>query len=155
MTTVFITLLIIAGFISLAIEFFLVPGFSVPGIAGIAMIGYGVYKAGAVYGFPGAFAALVGSAVLAVVLVRIVLKTGTVKAIGLDYNEKGATSARDYSPIVGKQGKALSDLRPSGIIVIEGKRYDVVTDGEYIEADSDVIVNKVEGARIIVSTVKK
>ena len=46
MTITIVALTIAFGLILLAIELFLVPGFSVPGIAGITMIGYGIFKAG-------------------------------------------------------------------------------------------------------------
>ena len=40
-----IILLVACGFILLVIEAFLVPGFSVPGIAGIIVIFFGIYRA--------------------------------------------------------------------------------------------------------------
>jgi len=52
-----------------------------------------------------------------------------------------------------KQGRATSDLRPSGIALIEGERLDVVTDGDYIEADTPVIVTRVTGNQIIVEKI--
>ena len=50
----------------------------------------------------------------------------------------------------GLTGKAISDLRPSGVAVINGKRIDVVTRGDYIEKDSNIIVSSVTGNQIIV-----
>lgn len=52
-----------------------------------------------------------------------------------------------------KQGRAATDLRPSGMALIEGKRLDVVTDGDYIEADTPVIVTRVTGNQIIVEKI--
>lgn len=49
-----------------------------------------------------------------------------------------------------QQGRALSDLRPAGTALIEGKRLDVVSRGEYIEKDSQILVVEVSGNRIIV-----
>ncbi|MBA3009263.1 MAG: serine protease [Proteobacteria bacterium] len=56
-------------------------------------------------------------------------------------------SPRDY---LDKQGLSVTDLRPSGIALIEGKRLDVVTDGEYLDAQTPVIVTRVTGNQIIV-----
>lgn len=50
----------------------------------------------------------------------------------------------------GKQGKSVTDLRPAGVAMIDGKRLDVVTDGDYIEANTPIIVAGVTGNQIIV-----
>ena len=156
MTTItFIGLFIIVGFVFLAIEFLLVPGFSVPGLAGIAMIGYGIFKASKVYGYSGTVITVVVSVAISLIMIRIVLKTRAVKLIGLDYDQKGTSAVDDYSFLAGKQGKAISDLRPSGIAIIEGNRYDVVTDGEYIDETTALIVKKIEGTRILVTKLKR
>lgn len=47
-------------------------------------------------------------------------------------------------------GTAVTNLRPAGTAVINGKRVDVVTRGEYIEKDAAVVVCKVTGNQIIV-----
>ncbi len=59
-------------------------------------------------------------------------------------------SPKEY---MNKQGHAVSDLRPSGIALIEGKRVDVVTDGDYIEATTPVIVTGITGNQIIVEKI--
>ena len=145
-----IALVIAIGFVFLIIEFFIVPGFSVPGIVGLAMIGYGVFKAHTEYGTTGAVIALFTSAVAAVILIRIALRSRAVKSVRLDYDEKGATAIDDYSELVGKEGKTLTHLRPSGTALIDNKRIDVVTGGEYISKDLPIRVQAVEGTRIVV-----
>jgi membrane-bound ClpP family serine protease len=57
------------------------------------------------------------------------------------------SSAKEY---MGKQGSSVTDLRPAGTALIEGKRLDVVTDGEYINANTPLIVTGVTGNQIIV-----
>jgi membrane-bound serine protease (ClpP class) len=155
MTVIIIGLLIVAGFIFLAIEIFLIPGFSVPGLVGLAMVGYGIFRAHSAYGASGALITIAVSAVAAVILIRGALRSRTVNSFGLAYSEKEAKAVNDYSSLVGKEGKALSKLRPSGIALIDGRRLDVVTDGEYIEKDSPIRVSDVEGTRIVVTPVEK
>jgi len=154
MATLIISLLIIAGFIFVVIEIFLVPGVSVPGLVGLAMIGYGIFKARSAYGISGALIATTVSVVAAVVLIKMALKSRAVKSIGLDYSEKEAKAIDDYSSLIGKEGTAVSTLRPSGTAMIDSKRFNVVTDGEYIEKDSPIQVSAIEGTRIIVATVE-
>jgi membrane-bound serine protease (ClpP class) len=48
-------------------------------------------------------------------------------------------------------GRATSDLRPSGIVSIDGKRLDVVSDGRLIDSGTMVRVVAVQGNRIIVA----
>lgn len=57
----------------------------------------------------------------------------------------------DYSALVGKTGKTLCALRPSGIVEIDGTRYDVVAENEFIESDVDVKVVRTEGVRVVVA----
>ena len=155
MTIFIIALLLIVGFIFIVIEVFLVPGFSVPGLAGIAMIGYGIFKAKVTYGSSGALVTFTVSAVAAIILIKAALRSRTIKKFGLEYNEKEAKAVDDYSDLIDKEGTAMSTLRPSGTAVIDNIRYDVVTDGEYIEKDSPIRVSEIEGTRIIVSPLDK
>ena len=54
--------------------------------------------------------------------------------------------------LINKTGVALTDLRPSGIAQIDGKRIDVVTQGEYIEKGSKIKVINYDGLKIIVKS---
>jgi len=60
------------------------------------------------------------------------------------------SQAPELSSYLEKQGTAVTDLRPSGMAMIEGKRLDVVTDGEYVPSGTPVIVTGVTGNQIIV-----
>jgi membrane-bound serine protease (ClpP class) len=48
------------------------------------------------------------------------------------------------------KGEAVTDLRPAGMAQINSQRVDVVTDGEYIDAGTPVVVTGVAGNRIVV-----
>lgn len=54
--------------------------------------------------------------------------------------------------LVGRSGKAATVLRPTGTIELEGERYDVVTEGEYIDSGSNVRVLYVQGNRVVVAS---
>ncbi len=54
---------------------------------------------------------------------------------------------------INMKGIAVTDLRPAGMAQINSQRVDVVTDGEYIEADTPVIVTGVAGNRIVVEAI--
>ena len=142
------------GFVFLVIEVFLVPGFSVPGIVGLILIGYGVFKANMEYGATGAAVTLAVSAVAAVLLIRIALRSRAIKKFGLDYSQNDMTAIDDFSPLLGMAGTTASKLRPSWIAKLGDKRYDVVTDGEFIDENTPVTVTTVDGTRIVVTKAK-
>ncbi len=52
--------------------------------------------------------------------------------------------------LLGKRGRTLSQLRPSGIARIGGERIAVVTEGTFIPPDTAIEVLAVEGPRIVV-----
>ena len=68
--------------------------------------------------------------------------------------ENDAQEWRSYDPeyekLLGQSGEAQTILRPSGKVMINGKKYDVVTQGEILEAGTPVKVIEVEGNRIVV-----
>jgi membrane-bound serine protease (ClpP class) len=59
----------------------------------------------------------------------------------------------DRPTMVGQRGTALSDLRPGGIATIQGRRVDVVTEGDYIQAGEAVEVILDERYRRVVKRV--
>ena len=59
-------------------------------------------------------------------------------------------ASRDFTDLRGRTGTAASFLRPAGIASIDGRRIDVLTEGEFIAQGTPVEVTRVEGARIFV-----
>jgi len=55
---------------------------------------------------------------------------------------------------MGRTGKTLNSLRPSGTALLDGRRVDVVSRGEFIEKDKSVVVIAVEGNRVVVREVE-
>lgn len=148
----------------LLVEIFVIPGFGVAGIAGIACIVGGLYLSmvgalenvtmpeltGAAYRLGGA---LLGTVLGAMVLARFFPRTSIWRRISLGTEftrDKGFVSSDDYSSYVGKIGIAHTPLRPSGVGIFDDKRLDVVTEGEFIDAEQPIKIVRVEGYRLIV-----
>ncbi|NLY79871.1 MAG: nodulation protein NfeD [Lysinibacillus sp.] len=74
---------------------------------------------------------------------KLVLKDATT-------TEDGYVSNVNRIDLIGKEGKTLTPLRPSGTVLINDERIDVVSEGNYIESDRKVKVVEVEGSRIVV-----
>ncbi len=69
--------------------------------------------------------------------------------------ESGFSANDDNTCLIGKNGVTLSELRPSGVALIDGRRVDVVSEGEFIEKDREITVVKTEGCRVIVKEYKE
>lgn len=55
-----------------------------------------------------------------------------------------------YSQLMGKTGKAVTPLRPSGIVEIGPERYSAVAGGEFIDNNVEIVVVRVDGNSIVV-----
>ena len=62
----------------------------------------------------------------------------------------GYIGGENLEKYLGKEGRALTDLRPAGTAELEGERVDVLTRGEYLEAGTELIVTEVGGNRVVV-----
>ncbi len=158
-------LLLGLGLIALGVEVFVLPGFGIAGILGIilvtgAMLLALVGSAPTVADFIQAGAILAASMLVTGAVVfgwlrhlpnserwgGLFLRTST------DAGE-GFVSALPRPELVGREGKAITDLRPSGTAVIAGERVDVVTEGEFINSGTDVTVVRSDGYRHVVRSV--
>ena len=71
-------------------------------------------------------------------------------ASGLSFESTAALDPRDLD-LLGKEGTVESDCRPAGMARLEGRRVDVVTRGEWLEAGARVKVVEVQGNRVVVA----
>lgn len=70
-------------------------------------------------------------------------------ADGLSFEAQAATDDRDLA-LVGATGSVETDLRPAGTARLDGRRVDVVSRGELIEAGEAIRVIEVSGNRVVV-----
>lgn len=161
-------LMFIAGIILIAVEIFVIPGFGLTGIAGIILVFASIFLS-LLGGDPfinfetisvaiiQLTIALIAALVLVFLLAKFLPKTSAFSRLVLAESEKadqGFVSYPSETSLLGKTGKALTVLRPAGIAEIEGKKYDVIADNEYIEPGKLIKVIRVEGIKVVVSEVK-
>jgi len=79
----------------------------------------------------------------------VTLKTSLSKADGY------SSQAEDLAGLAGLTGKAVTDLRPAGMAMINNRRVDVVSRGEYIEKGKEIVVLLVDGNRVVVKKNEK
>ena len=144
-------ILLIAGVLLLGAEIFS-PGFGLMGALGLACL------FGAIVFTAQSFAEgliltllLLAAAGIVLAIVLTAASRGKLKIILRETSDAGANeAAAPYAGCLGKTGIAVTVLRPAGAAEIDGKRLDVVTQGEYLEAGTPVEVLRVEGNRIVV-----
>ena len=137
----------VAGFLLILADFY-VPSGAILSLVGASGIIYGVWYAFTVAG------ALMGilSVVMAFIFLPLVFRTG-LNHLSLwkqMKNEDGYIGVDERTDLVGKEGMTFSDLRPSGIIKIDGERVDAVSQNRLIEKGTEIVVVKVEGNKIVV-----
>ena len=64
--------------------------------------------------------------------------------------EEGYVSAVGSVDLIGKMGKVLTELRPSGTARIDGRPVDVISEGAYIQKGKQIVVLSVNGSRVVV-----
>ncbi|HKM42836.1 MAG TPA: NfeD family protein [Limnochordia bacterium] len=148
-------LLFVLGLVLLVLEVAVIPGFGLTGVLGIASV-----IASIILAFGDVQTALFSlSIAISVSVVAVILLWGRIqqsrfwKRLVLSHEESPAAGYRapaDFSYLVGKKGFALSPLRPAGTAQIDDKRYDVVSEGGFVSANSSVEVVETEGTRVVV-----
>ncbi len=69
--------------------------------------------------------------------------------------QNGIVSQRpELEEYINMKGISVTALRPAGVAKINMQRIDVVADGEYVEADTSLIVTGVTGNQVIVKKTK-
>jgi membrane-bound serine protease (ClpP class) len=152
------------GLLLLLIEIFVIPGFGIAGVSGIILILAGIFlslikhplsapKAQLVQAFYTLSFATIITFVGIILSWKLLPRTGLWRRLILSSAEtkkEGFQSATSRESYLGKTGRSLTPLRPTGRAVIEEKTLDVITEGEFIDKDKAIKVIKVEGNRIIV-----
>lgn len=156
--TVLTVLLLIIGFGMILLEMH-IPGFGVPGVIGaicliLAVVLTAQNFAQALVMALGILAVL--GAMLGVVLTYFA-KGKFLKPLILSDEQKkehGYISSSDLDYLLGKKGVTITDLRPAGSVDIDGVKFDVISEGEYISTGTKVEIFKVSGVKLLVKKIK-
>ncbi|MBK1829697.1 hypothetical protein JIN77_03090 [Verrucomicrobiaceae bacterium R5-34] len=171
--------LFVIGVILVIVELFVIPGTLVAGIVGgvlilvslfMAMIDGYAFEDNSVRGWDTAQSwdfingpslalaiGLIGSVVLVLLMMkflpsvplfnRLVMTRELVKGSGVEVSP-------DSSEHIGLRGKAITDLRPAGKGVFEGKVLDVTAANGFIESGQEIVILSEDGLRILVQELK-
>lgn len=150
-----VIILFLVGVALLVIELVAIPGFGIAGVPGLIAVFASLYLSfrdvkSAAYVVGGSIAM---TALVAALTFRYVKRSRTWHRIVLkerQWREEGYTAPADWQRWVGRTGRAVTPLRPTGVIEVDGERLDASTDGEFLEPGTPVRVVRAEGLRIVV-----
>lgn len=169
-------ILFLVGVALLLVEVLVIPGFGVAGIAGLLAIGASLVMAMFELHLPwdvsfelGYVQEMVEGALVRLALALVALIVGAIvfarflpgMRLGKQLVLQSATSAAsgyvgtaaEHATLLGKRGRVTTALRPAGIAQFDGHRVDVVSEGEFIDKDTEVEVIQVDGNRVVVRRV--
>ena len=72
------------------------------------------------------------------------------RSMTLATTSTGTSQAEGLAQLLGQTGTAATPLRPSGTILVAGKRVDAITGGEFLEPGTPVHIIRTEGSGVIV-----
>jgi len=162
-------LLFLIGVILLLVEIFVFPGFGIAGISGIILMLAGLVLGllnNIVFDFEGVSGADTGRAFM-IVLAGTILgmasmiylshrigTKGVFRKIALTADLENTFASPVLTGLIGATGTALTVLRPSGKVLIDGEVYDGVSESGFIEKGSSIHVVRFENAQVYVETVR-
>lgn len=151
----FVWTLAILGLLLIFLEFFL-PG-AVMAIGGglllLASLFFFHMEISGIYEFIAFLVALMGFVYLVVRLalwqVKATAKKGT---ICLEADQEGFQASTYPLDLIGKIGRADTDLKPSGHVMVEGRRFQAVSKTGYIDKEAEIEVLGGIGSHLIVQS---
>lgn len=161
--------LFVIGVILIVVELFAFPGFGVAGITGIICVVTGltlslldniVFELDLRYAlmqimkafFIVMFSMLI-SLLLSIFLSDRLVKSNRFRFLALQAEQKssaGYVGVDDYSSVIGKEGKVISMLRPSGKVEVDGEILDAMSEYGYIDRGEMVRVTRYETGQVYV-----
>ncbi|MBE0639944.1 MAG: hypothetical protein IH598_15610 [Bacteroidales bacterium] len=153
MSWTIILVLIIVGLLFLVLEILVIPGTTVVGVAGFAMIFIGIWQSYVIHGTTTGHLVLTGTIVSTVVTLVLSLRSRTWKKVMLDSSIDSRVNEIEVDSIkVGDVGKAISRIVPMGKALINDKYFEVTSTGELIDQETEIKVVKIDGNKIFVKT---
>lgn len=148
-------LLMLAGIICIALEIYLPGGFM--GIIGGAILIWSIFEA---YRYKTNFGTMllvcgVGGSVAASWFSFTYLSKTKEGKKALLMDAKIELPEDKHKGLEGKTGITLTDMRPSGLIEIDGKRYDAATKGEYVEKGTQIKILSIEADHVYIREFKE
>lgn len=160
-------ILFFIGVILILVEVFVLPGFGISGIIGVSLVIFSM--ATSLIGNVGtsfpqfhqisqaiwtmAITLILGVALIASMVRYLPENKLFNRLVLIDQTDRnrGYISSDSKDDLIGLEGVAITSLRPSGTVLIEERRIDVVSVGDFIEKGAPVKVVDTSGSRVMVT----
>lgn len=86
-------------------------------------------------------------------LVKFITNSKTFKFMVINEKESSGSGVRNFinnPDLIGKTGVASTDLRLSGKARFNNKEFQVISSDEYIQKNTNIIIDRIEGNKIFV-----
>jgi membrane-bound ClpP family serine protease len=149
----------LAGILCVVIEV-LMPTIGLFAGIGVAAMLYSVVLAlgGDINAIYAMLASFVLSAILFALMVKKLPSSRLWKKIVLSDQSttaRGYVSAEARNELIGREGEVVTELRPSGSILLDGSPVDVVSEGAFLKKGERVRVVSVNGSRVVVRKIEE
>ena len=132
----------------------ILPSGGILSILAAGVFGYSLYIAfndiSTVTGIAFVIADVILIPVLVIAGLKLLAKSPATLRQTLSRKEGVSSQSSEMNGYIHMEGTAVTDLRPAGMAIINDKRVDVVTRGEYLEKGVGIIVTAVTGNQIVV-----
>lgn len=143
------------GLILIALEIFVIPGFGLVGIMGLLCVLVSFFWA---FGFENiqtalrviTFSLTVAITLMILLAIYVLPKTPLFRKVSLETSLNTGDGKVPVESVTGQSGIALTPLRPSGVVKIGEKRFDAVSEGDFIEINTPVEVVSDNGFQLVV-----
>jgi len=151
-----IILLIILGIFLFLVEFLLIPGITVAGIGGGALLIGGIIMGYRYHGVTAGNFILLGTLLLFIITIILALKSKTWKRLSLKATIDGKVNVIEENEnilYVGEVGLTVSRMNPMGKVMVKGQVYVAQSQGDFIDQKTKVKIIKVLSNKIIVKPI--
>lgn len=146
--------LMVSGFLLILAEVFLLPGL-ITGIMGFLLVVWGIVYSYQHFGSSGAgialFSAIVAGTALVVTMIRLRIWQRFVLKESRNAGNDSSSAGAQARTLVGSRAVSFTDLRPSGQVKIDGKKYDALAEGTFIPKGVEVLVVSRSGSQLVVT----
>lgn len=155
MSILSISFLIVIGIILFLIEFLVIPGISVAGIAGFIAITGGIFCGYYFYDAVTGTIILLVSVFIMAIMFYLAFKYKTWQNLSLTAMVDGKTGVLEENSVqIGDEGVTVSKLSPIGNALINNKIFEVRSEGEYVNSNIKVQIKHIDGNKIYIETIK-
>ena len=99
---------------------------------------------------------MISTFILSIIIFKLVVRSDFYKSlvpIQSQLKKDGYTISINLDKMIGQEGITTTDLRPSGKILVESKTYQAISQGDYIEKDTEIIIINIDENQLVVKKV--